>query len=133
MKTHILTGRYKPSSASYRSTFFAIKKQGGLLQIVHDLQPLNAITIRDATLPPRIEDMIESFSGRAIFGLFDLKAGYDNHILAPVLQDLTSFFVDGIGLLRLTILPQGHTNSVPEFQWSTQHMIGPLSPEHADY
>ena len=78
MKTHISTGRYEPLSASYRSTFFAVEKKGGLLRIVHDLQPLNAVTIRDATLPPRVEDMIESFTGRAIFGLFDLKAGYNN-------------------------------------------------------
>ena len=132
MKTHISTGRYEPSSASYRSTFFAVEKKGGLLRIVHDLQPLNAVTIRDATLPPRVEDMIESFSGCAVFGLFDLKAGYDNRILAPASRDLTSFFVDGIGLLRLTVLPQGHTNSVAEFQRSTQHMIGPMSPECAE-
>ena len=132
MKTHILTGRYEPSSASYHSTFFAVEKKGGLLRIVHDLQPLNAVTIRDATLPLRVEDMIESFTRRAIFGLFNLKAGYNNRLLALASRDLTSFFVDGIGLLRLTVLPQGHTNSVAEFQRCTQHMIGLMSPEHAE-
>jgi len=40
-----------------------VKKKGGALQIVHDLQPLNAVTIHDATLPPQVDDMIESFSG----------------------------------------------------------------------
>ena len=74
-------------------------KKGGMLRVVHDLQPLNAVTIRDATLPPRIEDVIESFSGRAAYGLFDLKAGYDNQMLSPKSRDLMSFFIDGIGLL----------------------------------
>ena len=84
--------------------------------MVHDLQPLNVVTIRDVTLSPWVEDMIESFLGWAIFGLFDLKAGYDNCLLAPISRDLTSFFMDGLGLLRLMRLPQGHTNSVAEFQ-----------------
>ena len=84
--------------------------------MVHDLQPLNAVTIRDATLPPRVEDVIESFLGWAVFSLFDLKAGYNNRRLAPISRDLMSFFMDGLGLLRLTKLPQGHTNSVAEFQ-----------------
>jgi len=29
--------------------------------------------------------MIKSFAGHAVYGLFDLKSGYDNHILAAVL------------------------------------------------
>src|SRR5260221_13662574 len=70
--------------------------------------------------------MIESFDGHTVYGLFNLKLGYDSHILASVLQDLTSFYVEGMGLLRLTQLPQGHTNSVAEFQHCTQHMIGAM-------
>src|SRR5258708_7266899 len=42
-----------------------------------------------------------------------------------------SFFMEGMGLLRLTQLPQGHTNSVAEFQQCTQHMIGNMYPEKA--
>ena len=76
--------------------------------------------------------MIKSFSGRVVYGLFDLKSGYDSWILSPVLQDLTSFYVEGMGLLRLTRLPQGHTNSVVEFQHCTQHMIGSMYPETAE-
>ncbi len=46
--------------------------------------------------------MIKSFLGRAAYGLFDLKSGYDSQILVPILQDLMSFYVEGMGLLRLT-------------------------------
>ncbi len=72
------SGKYEPSCTSYRSTFFVVEKKGGALRIVHNLQPLNVVMIRDATLPPRVDDMIESFLGRAIYGLFDLKSGYDS-------------------------------------------------------
>ena len=61
-----------------------MEKKGGALQVVHDLQPLNAVTIRDATLPPHVDNMIESFAGHAVYGLFDLKLGYDSCILATV-------------------------------------------------
>src|SRR5258705_13897462 len=43
-----------------------------------------------------------------------------------------SFFMEGMGLMRLTQLPQGHTNSVAEFQQCTQHMISPMYPERAE-
>src|SRR5260221_660086 len=116
MKEQMSSGKYEPSSASYQSTFFAVEKKGGALQVVHDLQPLNTVTIRDATLPPCMDNMIKSFVGHAVYSLFDLKLGYDSCILTTVSQDLTSFYVEGMGLLRLTRLPQGHTNSVAEFQ-----------------
>src|SRR5258708_31617106 len=102
MEDEMESGKYKPSWPSYRSTFFAVEKKGGALWIVHDLQPLNAVMIHDATLPPQVDDMIESFLGQAIYGLFDLKSGYDSRILAPQSWDLTSFYMEGMGLLRLT-------------------------------
>ncbi len=40
--------------------------------------------------------------------------------------------MEGMGLLRLTRLPQGHTNSVAEFQRCTQHMIGTMYPDQAE-
>ena len=101
MKEQMSSGKYELSSASYHSTFFAVEKKDGALCVVHDLQPLNAVTVRDATLPLRVDNMIESFAGRAMYGLFDLKSGYNSHILATVSRDLTSFFMEGMGLLRL--------------------------------
>src|SRR5258708_34163131 len=68
MKEQMSSGKYKPSSASYRSTFFAVEKKDGALPVVHDLQPLNAVTGRDATLPPRSANMLESFAGLAVYG-----------------------------------------------------------------
>ena len=38
-------GKYELSSSSYRSAVFAIEKKNGKLRLVHDLQPLNRVTI----------------------------------------------------------------------------------------
>src|SRR5258708_33874839 len=40
--------------------------------------------------------------------------------------------MEGMGLLQLTQLPQGHSNSVAEFQQCSQHMIGTMYPEQAE-
>src|SRR5258708_4856 len=84
MKEQMRSGKYEPSSASYYLTFFAVEKKGGDLRVVHDLQPLNVVTVWDATLPPQVDNMIKSFSGQAVYGLFDLKSGYDSQILVPI-------------------------------------------------
>ncbi len=78
MKEQMSSGKYEPSSASYHLTFFAVEKKGGDLRVIHNLQPLNAVTMQDATLPPHVDNMIESFSSQAIYGLFDLKSSYDS-------------------------------------------------------
>ncbi len=78
MKEQMSSRKYEPSSASYHSTFFTVEKKGSDLRVIQDLQPLNAVTMQDATLPPRIDNMIESFSGRAVYGLFNLKSSYDS-------------------------------------------------------
>ena len=63
VKDKIRSGTYEPSNSSYRSRWFwVLKKDGKSLRLVHDLQPLNAVTIRDPALPPHSEQLAESFS-----------------------------------------------------------------------
>ncbi|OJA16950.1 hypothetical protein AZE42_13891, partial [Rhizopogon vesiculosus] len=52
VKSKIASGVYEPSNSSYQSKWFCIAKKNGKVHIVHDLQPLNAVTVKDAaTLP----------------------------------------------------------------------------------
>jgi len=72
IKNKILSGIYEPSNSSYRSRWFCVlKKDKTSLRIVHDLQPLNAITIKDSALPPVVEQYAESFGGRGCYAMFD--------------------------------------------------------------
>ena len=70
-------GKYELSSSSYQSAVFAVEKKNGKLCLVHDLQPLNRVTIRDAGLPPCMEDIIENLKGHSFYFVADLKSGYD--------------------------------------------------------
>jgi len=74
---------------------------------VHNLQPLNSVAIKDAGLPPMVEQYAESFGGRRCYGVFDLMVGFDQHALAPQSRDLTTF-QSPLGTLRLTSIPMGY-------------------------
>lgn len=115
LKSRIATGVYEPSQASYRSRWFCVVKKNGKLRIVHDLQKLNSVTIRDTGVPPVLDSFVEPFAGASCYTGFDLYSGYDARILHPDSRDLTSFMTP-LGLLRIRSLPQGFTNSPAEFQ-----------------
>ena len=108
-------GVYESSQSSYRSRWFCVRKKNGKLRIVHDLQPLNKVTIRDAGLPPNLDSFVEPFAGHQCYTVFDLYWGFDARKVHPRSRDLTAFMTP-LGLLRITSLPTGFTNSPAEFQ-----------------
>jgi len=63
-KDKIAAGVYKPSDASYRSPFFCVKKKSSALHLVHDLQPLNTVTVHNLGVPPLTDQIIKSMGGR---------------------------------------------------------------------
>ena len=48
LRSKIEAGVYEHSQSSYRCRWFCIKKKSGSLRVIHDLQPLNRVSIRDA-------------------------------------------------------------------------------------
>ncbi|KAK4690475.1 hypothetical protein P7C70_g9569, partial [Phenoliferia sp. Uapishka_3] len=129
-KTRMDEGIYENSTSAYSGRWFVVAKKDGKYRIVHDLQPLNAVTIRDAGLPPVMEDFIEDFTGRACLGLMDVFGGFDQRGLAEESRDLTTFQTP-LGPKRLTVLPTGATNSVAEYQRVMVHVLAEEIPECA--
>ena len=115
LKLKIAAGVYEQSQSSYRSRWFVVPKKNGKLRIVHDLQPLNGVTIRDAGMVPIIDDFVEGFAGRQCYTVFDLFWGFDARKIHPKSRGLTAFMTP-LGLLQITSLPTGFTNSPAEFQ-----------------
>lgn len=112
IKAKIAAGVYEPSNASYRSPWFTVlKKDGTSLRLVHNLQPLNVVAIRDNAVPPFTDQLAESFGGRACYGMFDLFVAFDQRTLDPRSRDLTTFQTP-LGTFRTTCIPMGYTNSV---------------------
>jgi len=109
-KDKFAAGVYEHSDASYRSRWFCVKKKSGALRLVHDLQPLNAVTIRNSGVPPLTDQVIEAMAGHACYTMLDLFVGYDHRTLDIASRDLTTI-QSPIGAVRLTRLPQGWTNA----------------------
>jgi hypothetical protein len=123
IKNKIQSGVYKPSSSSYWSRWFCIlKKDKKVLRIVHDLQPLNTVTVKDSGVPLMIEQYAESFGGRGRYGMFDLFVGYDQCALAEESRDLTTFQTP-LGTYKLTSIPMGSTNSMQIFHGDTMFLL----------
>lgn len=115
MKSKIEAGVYERSQSSYRSKFFCVLKKNGKLRLVHDLQPLNKVTFRDAGVPPILDEFVEPFAGHQCYTVLDLFWAFDARKLHPDSRHLTAF-QSPLGPLQLTSMPMGFTNSPAEFQ-----------------
>src|SRR6202000_1768901 len=56
LRDKLSAGVYETSQSSYRSRWFCVTKKNGKIRIVHDLQPLNGVTIREAGKPPKVDE-----------------------------------------------------------------------------
>lgn len=122
LKEKMKAGVYERSQSSYRSRWFCVLKKNGNLRIVHDLQPLNAVSIRETGLPPILDDFVEPFAGRKCYTVFDLFWGFDARKVDPASRPMTAFLTP-LGLLQITSIPTGYTNSPSEFQASMTFVL----------
>jgi hypothetical protein len=130
LKDKIAAGTYEASNSSYRSAWFCVpKKDGKSLRLVHDLQPLNRVTIRDAAVPPLMDQMIDAFAGRACYGLLDLFVAFDQRTLDVRSRDMTTFQTP-LGTLRLTVIPMGYTNAAQIMHGDVTYMLQDEIPKY---
>src|SRR5205814_9442385 len=66
-------------------------------------------------MPPSVDEFSEDFAGYPITTSIDYYSGYYQIPLDVESRDLTAFLTD-LGLIRMTRLPHGWTNSVTIFQ-----------------
>ena len=112
----------------YRNPWFLVaKKAPGAYRLINAAMKLNSVTLRDANLPPSVDEFSEEFAGCAIASLIDFFSGYDQLVLALECRDMTAFMTP-LGLLRMTTPPQGATNSVAQFVRVVMRILGKLYP-----
>jgi len=129
IKRKIDAGVFEPSNSSYQSRWFGVaKKDGTSIRLVQSLEPLNAVTIAHAGVPPITKQLTEQFAGRSCGAMLDLYVGYDERALAESSRDYTTF-QSPFGALRLTTLPMGWTNSVPIFHDNVTHILQSEVPQ----
>lgn len=77
----INAGVYEPCQSAYRSNWFCVVKKNGKLCIVHDLQELNGVFIRDAGTLPIIDEFVERFGGSVCYTVLDPFSRFDAQTL----------------------------------------------------
>ena len=127
LKERIANGLLEPCHGPYRNPWFLVKKKSGKYRMVNAAMNINKVTIRDANLPPSVDEFSEEFAGMHITSLIDFFSGYDQVELDKRCRDLTAFMTP-LGLLRQTTLPQGATNSVAQFVRIVVKILADLIP-----
>ena len=130
LKEKVVAGVYEEAQSSYRSRWFCVKKKNGELRIVHDLQKLNGISIKDAGVPPILEEFVEDYAGRSVYTVLDMYWGFHARMLDANSRDMTAFQTP-TGALRITSLPMGYTNSPAEFQACMMFILQDEVPDKA--
>ena len=115
LKERIKQGTLERCEGPYRNPIFLVsKKEKGDFRLINAAMHINKVTRRDGNLPPEVDEFSERFAGMMVVTLADWFSGYDQIELKEESRDLTGFMTP-LGLLRMTTLPQGATNSVGQF------------------
>jgi hypothetical protein len=78
LKERLDKGVLEYSKGPYRNPWFLVKKKKpGEYRLINLAMHLNAVTRRDANLPPSIDEFIDEFTGCYITSLVNLYSGYD--------------------------------------------------------
>lgn len=115
LQERLKTGVIEPCHGLYRNPWYLVKKSTpSKYRLVTVAVELNRVTVRDANLPPSADEFSEKFAGCVISSLIDFFFGYDQVELDEESRDLTGFMTP-LGLMGMTNLTQGATNSVAQF------------------
>jgi hypothetical protein len=110
----------------YRNPWFLVsKKTPGQYWLVNTCMEMNWYTIWDTNLPPSVDEFSEEFTGCQVSSLIDWFSGYDQLVLAEESRDMI-VFMTLLGLLWMTTVPQGATNSIVQFVRIVEKILEPL-------
>ena len=105
----------RKSSSPWASPVVIVGKKGGELRLCVDYRKLNALTKPDMYPLPRIDDMLESFSGASWFTTLDLASGYWQIAMDPKDIEKTAF-ITPFGLYEFLVMPFGLAYAPGTFQ-----------------
>ena len=132
LKKRLAKGWLEEGHGPYRNSWFVVAKKDGNVRLINSATRLNGVTIRDALLLRGCDEFAESFANCQILSGLDLLSGYDHCALAPASRDLTAFSTP-LGVLRMTTLPQGFTNSPGHFIRVMARILFDIPKEKADF
>jgi hypothetical protein len=92
LKDRLERGVLEKYEGAYRNPWFLVaKKEVGEYRLINAAMKMNKVTLRDANLPPSVDEFSEEFTGCIAASLVDFFSGYDQLRLALKSRDMTVF------------------------------------------
>ena len=113
-----------PSKSPYTSQVVIVHKKSGEICLCVDFQKLNAISIRDSFLLPRIEEALQAVQAAVWFTSFNLAQGYLQMAMEEANIPKTAFCEGSSSLFKFTRMPFGLTNAGASFCRLMEMVIG---------
>jgi hypothetical protein len=105
-----------PNSSPWGYPALFVKKKDQLLRLCVDYQPLNAITVKNKYLLPRIDILFDQLVGAKVFSMVDLRLGYHQIKIHP--EDVPkAAFSTRYGLYEYLVMSFGLTNAPTHFMY----------------
>ncbi|KAE8241373.1 hypothetical protein A4X13_0g7444 [Tilletia indica] len=124
----LVLGDLELSTSPYVTGHFFVPKKNGDIRHIIDMRSANAVTVRDANIPPYLPDFVDMIVGRRCLAILDMYFFYGQLPLAPESRALTAQRTP-LGHVESTKLPQGAANSVAWGQRVSNHIGGSDIPE----
>jgi hypothetical protein len=105
-----------PSSSPWGCLALFVKKKDQSLRLCVDYQPLNAITIKNKFLLPRIDILFDQLTGAKVFSKIDLHSGYHQIKIRPKDIHKTAFSTR-YGSYEYLVMSFGLTNAPAHFMY----------------
>jgi hypothetical protein len=109
-------GYIRPSSSPWGCPALFVKKRDGILRMCVDYRPLNAVTIKNKYLLPRIDVLFDQLADAKVFSKIDLHSGYHQIKIRPCDIPKTAFSTH-YGLYEFLVMSFGLTNSPAYFMY----------------
>jgi hypothetical protein len=117
-------GYIRPSSLPWGCPVLFVKKKDQSLRLGVDYRPLNAITIKNKYLLPRIDILFDQLAGARVFSKVDLHLGYHQIKIRPEDVPKTAFSIR-YGLSEYLVMLFGLTNAPTHFMYLMNSVFMP--------
>jgi hypothetical protein len=117
-------GFIRPSTSPWGCPALFVKKKDESLRLCVDYRPLNAVTIKNKYLLPRIDVLFDQLVGAKVFSKIDLGSGY-HQIKIRASDILKTAFSTRYGLYEYLVMSFGLTNALVYFMYLMNSVFMP--------